>query len=104
MIAEETRHPGLAHTTLTDIQVAELLTPAGETLEKVTFRSGIFCFCEKYELSDYNFHPNQVRSIHYLKITFVLFYFLGTFCSLLDKNLSPRSEMLLPLTFRTLRK
>ena len=44
MIAEETRHPGLAHTTLTHIQVAELLTPAGEIFREgdVSVRNFLF--------------------------------------------------------------
>ena len=44
VIAEETRHPGLAHTTLTDIQVAELLTPAGEIFREgdVSVRNFLF--------------------------------------------------------------
>ena len=32
MVAEKTAHPGLADSTLPDIEVAQLLTPAGEIL------------------------------------------------------------------------
>ena len=81
MVAEKTAHPGLSHPALADVQVAQLLTPAGGNNKKVQYKV---------------LHPPSGCKN---KTTF-----LGTFCSLLDKNWSPRSEMLLPLTLRTLRQ